>query len=379
MKPIYFDNAATTQIDKKVIKRIYNSMAENYGNPSSIHQFGRKAKAAIETSRINIAKYFNASPSEIIFTSGGTEADNLILYNAVINLKVKRIITSKIEHHAVLNTCKYLKSKYNTKIEFVKLDKFGSVDFDYLEGLLQDNKIKTLVSLMFVNNEIGTILDIDKVSELCKKNNSLFHSDTVQAITRYNIDLHKTPIDFIAASAHKFHGPKGIGFAFFRKNTGILPLLRGGSQEKGARAGTENVHAILGMEEAMSIAKEDFEKNKEHIINLKSYFIYKLNMLSKNIKFNGLSDDLNKSSYTILNVRFHFQNKLLIFNLDLAGIAASGGSACQSGSSKQSHVITEILNDEEAKKTSIRFSFSKYNTNEEIDFVLKYLSTFIRE
>ncbi|MGJ8744686.1 cysteine desulfurase family protein [Polaribacter sp.] len=373
MNAIYLDNAATTKIDEEVLKIMYTSMQDNFGNPSSTHQFGRKAKSAVETARIKIAKQFNVSASEIIFTAGGTEADNLILHNAVLNLGVTRIITSKIEHHAVLHTCKYLKKTYNITLDFVALDEFGSVDVDHLATLLSSTKEKTLVSLMFINNEIGTILPVDEIANLCKKHQALFHSDTVQAIGHYAIDLQKTPIDFMVASAHKFHGPKGVGFAYFKKGFGISPMLHGGNQEKGARSSTENVHAILGMEKALEIAMVNLEEDKSYIENLKIYFIAALKKISKDIVFNGLSADLEKSSYTILNVRFPLKNDMMLFSLDLAGIAVSGGSACQSGSNKGSHVLSEILFDEEADKTSIRFSFSKYTTIEEMNATIEEL------
>ena len=373
MKTIYLDNAATTQIDEEVIHVMHTSMKDNYGNPSSIHQLGRKAKSAVETARKNIAKSFNVTASEIIFTAGGTEADNLILHNAVFNLGVKRIITTKIEHHAVLHTCYHLEKAHNIIIDYVNVDEFGTVDTVHLEKLLSTSKEKTLVSLMLINNEIGNILDIDTVAVICKNNNALFHSDTVQIIGHYPVDLQKIPVDFIVASAHKFHGPKGVGFAFFRKGFGILPMLHGGDQEMGARSSTENVHAILGMEKALEIAISNLEQDKNYIENLKQYFISELKTVSDAIQFNGLSSDLEKSSYTILNVRFPFTNDMLLFSLDMAGIAVSGGSACQSGSNKGSHVLREVLNDADADKTSIRFSFSKYTTKEEIDFVVKYL------
>ena len=373
MKTVYLDNAATTQIDDQVIDVMHTSMKNNYGNPSSIHQFGRKAKSAVETARKNIAKHFNVTASEIIFTAGGTEADNLILHNAVFNLGVKRIITTKIEHHAVLHTCYHLEKTHNILVEYVNLNEFGTIDTVHLEQLLSATEDKTLVSLMFINNEIGNILDIDVVSTICKNNKALFHSDTVQAIGHYNIDLQKTPLDFMVASAHKFHGPKGVGFAFFRKGFGILPMLHGGEQEMGARSSTENVHAILGMEKALELAVSNLEKDQKEIGELKEYFISELKGLSKDIGFNGLSSDIEKSSYTILNVRFPFTNDMLLFSLDMAGIAISGGSACQSGSNKGSHVLREILNDTDADKTSVRFSFSKYTTKQEIDFVVNYL------
>ncbi|WP_299062307.1 cysteine desulfurase family protein [uncultured Polaribacter sp.] len=378
MKTIYLDNAATTQIDDEVIEIMHTSMQENYGNPSSIHQFGRKAKSAVETARKNIAKHFNVTATEIIFTAGGTEADNLILHNAVLNLEVKRIITTKIEHHAVLHTCNHLKKTHHIIVDYVDVDKFGSIDIHHLETLLKTSKEKTLVSLMMINNEIGNLLDVDAISKICKNYNALFHSDTVQAIGHYPVDLQNTPIDFIVASAHKFHGPKGVGFAFFKKGFGILPMFHGGNQEKGARSSTENVHAILGMEKALEIAISNLEEDKNHIEDLKKYFISELKKISEEIQCNGLSSNLEKSSYTILNVRLPFTNDMLLFSLDLAGIAVSGGSACQSGSNKGSHVLSEFLNDKDADKTSIRFSFSKYTTKHEIDFVISCLNDNIK-
>jgi cysteine desulfurase len=367
MKAIYLDNAATTKIDIEVLDLMHISMQENFGNPSSTHQFGRKAKAAVETARKNIAKHFNVSAPEIIFTAGGTEADNLILNNAVLNLGVQRIITSKIEHHAVLHSCEFLQRTHNITLDFVHLDEFGSPDLQHLEELLSNSDNKTLVSLMYINNEIGTILPADEVCDLCKKYNAFFHSDTVQAIGHYHLDLQKTPIDFMVASAHKFHGPKGVGFAFFKKGFGVLPMFYGGDQERGARSSTENVHSILGMEKALEIASTNLENDKVYVENIKQYFIDELLKVSEQMQFNGHSSDVGKSSYTILNARFPVNNSMLLFSLDMSGIAVSGGSACQSGSNKGSHVLAEILKDEEADKTSVRFSFSKFTTKEEID------------
>jgi cysteine desulfurase len=371
MKQVYLDNAATTPIDKEVVEVMYESMMNNNGNPSSIHQFGRKAKSSVETARKNIAKHFNVSASEIIFTAGGTEADNLILHNAVVNLGVEVIITSKIEHYAVLHTCDYLQKTYQTAILYVDVNNKGEVDLEHLDMLLENNQSKKcLVSLMYVNNEIGNILPIDTISLICKKYNALFHSDTVQAIGHYPIDLQETPIDFIAASAHKFHGPKGVGFAYFKKGFGIQPMLHGGDQEKGARSSTENVHSILGMEKALEIAITNIKRDTEYLTELKSYFISTLEKEFPTVLFNGLSKNLDKSSYTILSVRFDGTNEMLLFTLDLNGIAVSGGSACQSGSSKGSHVLEEVLNSDEADKTSIRFSFSKETTKEEINYTI---------
>ena len=373
MQKIYLDNAATTPIDKEVIDLITNSMHDVFGNPSSTHQYGRKAKSLVEKARKNIAKYLNCSANEIIFTAGGSEADNLILFNATSNLGVKRIISSKIEHHAVIHTIEAIQKKYHIKVDFVDLDENGIVDYQNLEDLLKSSDQKTLVSLMLVNNEIGNILDLQIVSDLCLKYNALFHSDTVQGIAHTTIDLQRTPIDFFAASAHKFHGPKGVGFAFFKKGTGVQPLLIGGEQERGARAGTENIHSIIGMEKAMEIAYQNYDKDESYISGLKQIFIDKLQRNFNGIQFNGTSSQLDKSAFHILNVRFPKEIPMLLFNLDLKGIAVSGGSACQSGSNKGSHVLNSILNENDAQKTSVRFSFSKYNTKEEIDIVIEVL------
>ncbi|MCD6544267.1 MAG: cysteine desulfurase [Flavobacteriaceae bacterium] len=378
MQKIYFDSAATTAIDKDVISIITKTMASTYGNPSSSHQFGRSARALVEQSRKNIAQILNCSATEIVFTAGGSEADNLILFNAVKNLGVRRIISSKIAHHAILHTIKVLENDFDIKVDFVDLNKDAEVDINHLSSLLEDKSYKTLVSLMLVNNELGNILDVDQIVNICKKNDALFHSDTVQGIAHVPIDLQKTPIDFIAASAHKFHGPKGVGFAVFKKGFGISPLLHGGEQERGARAGTENIHSIIGMEKALSIATKHFDEHKKYINSLKQYFITKLKENFKDISFNGKSDDLEKSAFHILNVRFNKDYPMLLFNLDLKGIAASGGSACQSGSNKGSHVLHAILSEEESLKTSVRFSFSKYNTKDEIDYVIDVLKELLR-
>ena len=373
MKSVYLDNAATTPMLPEVVEVMQQSMLSNFGNPSSTHQFGRKAKAAVETARKNIAKHFNVTASEIIFTAGGTEADNLVLYNAVLNLGVTRIVTSKIEHHAVLRTVSYLEKQYAIKVDFVDVDENGSIVLSDLELLLSKSSEKTLVSLMYVNNEIGNLLPIDEVCNICKKNDAYFHSDTVQAVGHYQIDLQKTPIDFIAASAHKFHGPKGVGFAYIKKGISVQPMLYGGQQEKGARSSTENVHAILGMEKALEIAYKNLEADTIYIKDVKRYFIQQLAFHFKEVKFNGLSSDLEKSSYTILNVRFPVVDKMLLFNLDLQGIAVSGGSACQSGANKGSHVLQAFLSNNDAKKTSMRFSFSKLTTIKEVDFCIEKL------
>jgi len=375
---VYLDNAATTAIYPEVIEEICQNMHSVFGNPSSTHQFGRKAKSLVENARKSIAKHLNVSANEIIFTAGGSEADNLILRNAVANLGIERIISSKIEHHAVLHTIFNLKKEYPIEVSYVKLSDKGEVDYKNLEDLLTNSSKKTLVSLMMVNNEIGNLLEVAKVSNLCKNYNAFFHSDTVQGVGHYKIDLKQIPIDFCAASAHKFHGPKGVGFAFVKKGIGIKPLLIGGEQEHGTRAGTENVHSIVGMSKALDIALDHLEEDSLYIKNLKQYFIEQLELHFDNIAFNGLSNNLNRSTYITLNVRFAKEIPMLLFNLDLKGIAVSGGSACQSGSNMGSHVLNEILNKDEARNTSVRFSFSKENTKEEIDYVIAVLRDLIQ-
>jgi cysteine desulfurase len=380
MKSIYFDNAATTQIRDEVIDIMTDVMKNNFGNASSSHSFGRSSKSLVENARNHIASYLNVSASEIVFTSGGTEADNLVLRSAVRDLGVTHIITSRIEHHGVLHTLEQLQNEYDISFSYVNLDADGQIIMEHLEELLQTNK-KTLVSLMHVNNEIGNLLDIKQVAELCKANNALFHSDAVQSVGHYKIDLQEIPIDFLAASAHKFHGPKGVGFVFIRKNSGLKPLIFGGDQERGYRAGTESVHNIVGLEKSLSMAYDNLKTESEYVKGIKSYFIEQLKANIPNVSFNGSSGDMIKSTYTSFNVCLPVaadKSAMLLFQLDLKGIACSKGSACQSGSSQGSHVLAEILSDEEMQKPSIRFSFSIYNTKEEVDYVVDILKEFVK-
>ncbi|HEY5688577.1 MAG TPA: cysteine desulfurase family protein [Yeosuana sp.] len=380
MNQVYLDNAATTPIREEVIDLMTQVMKHHYGNASSSHSFGRSSKALIEKSRKTIAGYLNASAGEILFTSGGTEADNLVLRSAVRDLKVTHIITSKIEHHAILHTAQQLQKEYNISISFVNLDKRGQIDYAHLEKLLDTEK-KTLVSLMHVNNEIGNVLDIKRVANLCKSYRVLFHSDTVQSVGHFTLDLQEIPIDFLAASAHKFHGPKGVGFVFIRKNAGIKPLIFGGEQERGYRAGTECVHNIVGIEEALRLAYNNLETERLYVQGLKQHFINRLQQEIPNINFNGCSGDLAKSTYTLVNVVLPVsaeKSAMLLFHLDLKGIACSKGSACQSGSTQSSHVLAEILSADDLKKPSIRFSFSIYNTMEEVDYVIGVLCSLIQ-
>ena len=382
MNSVYLDNAATTQIRDEVIDKMFQVSKNHYGNPSSTHSFGRSSRTLIESSRKKIAGHLNVSPSEIIFMSGGTEADNCILRSAVRDLGVKHLISSKIEHHAVTHTLDQLKVDYPIEISYVKLDNFGNIDYADLELILKSSQSKTLVSLMHINNEIGNILDMSLVSDLCKKYNSLFHSDTVQSVGHYKLDLSLLDIDFIVASAHKFHGPKGIGFAYIKNTNPIKPLIFGGSQEKGCRAGTESVHNIVGMSEALDISINKMENEVDHIKKIKSYFIDQLKNVIKGVEFNGLSSNLNDSTYTLVNVRFPISKEksaLFLFQLDMKGIACSKGSACQSGADAGSHVLNNVLTVDQNKFVSLRFSFSIYNTIEEIDYVITELNKLIKE
>ena len=373
MKKVYLDNASTTAIRAEVIQEMTKVMTEDYGNPSSTHSLGRAAKSILELSRKSIAKNLNATAQEIIFTSCGTEANNWILRSAVKDLQVKRIITSKIEHHAVLYTALVLEKEFDIQIDYVDVKPNGEIDITHLVELLSQEK-KTLVSLMHVNNETGNVLDLERIGRICKEHNALFHSDTVQSIGKTTIDLEKLSVDFIVASAHKFHGPKGAGFAFIRKNSGLQPLFFGGEQEKGLRAGTEALHQIAGMAKALEVSYANLEAEQNHIAELKSYLIAQLKIEFPEFKINGNSDGF----YTVLNVLLPFseaKTAMILFHLDMKGIAVSRGSACQSGSIKPSHVLAEMLSVEDLKKPSLRISFSHFNTKEDIDLLIDALKT----
>ena len=373
MKKVYLDNASTTAIRAEVIQEMTKVMTEDYGNPSSTHSLGRAAKSILELSRKSIAKNLNATAQEIIFTSCGTEANNWILRSAVKDLQVKRIITSKIEHHAVLYTALVLEKEYDIQIDYVNVKPNGEIDITHLVELLSQEK-KTLVSLMHVNNETGNVLDLERIGRICKEHNTLFHSDTVQSIGKATIDLQTIPVDFIVASAHKFHGPKGVGFAFIRKNSGLQPLFFGGEQEKGLRAGTEALHQIAGMAKALEVSYANLEAEQNHIAELKSYLIAQLKIEFPEFKINGNPDGF----YTVLNVLLPFseaKTAMILFHLDMKGIAVSRGSACQSGSIKPSHVLAEMLSVEDLKKPSLRISFSHFNTKEDIDLLIDALKT----
>ena len=370
---VYLDNAATTPIAPEVVEAMIPILTEGFGNPSSTHSFGRNTKALIETSRRSVAKHLNCQPSEIIFTSGGTEADNMAICSAVNLGGVTRIITTKIEHHAVGHTVESLLKSKGVKVDYVKIDNKGNVDLKNLEDLLTSGE-KTLVSLMHANNEIATLLPIKKVSEICRKYDALFHSDTVQTMAHYAFDLSELDIDFITCAAHKFHGPKGIGFLYVNKKTKVESLIHGGAQERGLRGGTENVYGIVGLAKAMDLAYEDVEGHQKHVQALKTYMIDELKSLFPDVAFHGEIDP-EKSLYTVLNVCFPRTDKagMLLFTLDLKGIAVSGGSACSSGAAVGSHVLTGI--DADMTRPNVRFSFSRYTTKEEIDFALEQIKS----
>ena len=374
---VYFDNAATTPLYPEVVEKITEVLSNTYGNPSSTHALGRGAKSLIEYSRKQIAKELNALPSEIIFTSGGTEADNFILHSCVRDLGVQVVISSLIEHHAVLHTLEVLAKEYPIQIVYVNLTERGDIDLQHLKNLLEQyTEKKVLVSLMHLNNEIGNILPLKEVATLCKEKGAYFHSDTVQSVGHYSINLQEIPVDFITASAHKFHGPKGVGFAFIRKGIALHSIITGGEQEKGLRAGTETVHNIAGMEVAFNLCYKNLDKNTEKLKNLKQYFIHQLKHHFPEIVFNGTSESLEESSYAIVNVGFpalQHQDNTLLFQLDLKGIACSKGSACQSGSVQVSHVLSAFMPKEALQYPSLRFSFSAFNTIEEVDFLIESL------
>lgn len=366
---VYLDNAATTPIAPEVVEAMIPVLRDGFGNPSSTHAFGRKAKALIETSRRSVAKHLNCQPSEIIFTSGGTEADNMALQSAVDVLGVTHIITSKIEHHAVGHTAESIDKSKAVKVSYVNIDEKGHVDLAHLEELLHGDE-KKLVSLMHANNEIATLLPLKRVSELCRKHGAYFHSDTVQTMGHYTFDLQELDIDFLTCAAHKFHGPKGIGFLYVNKRTKSGSLIHGGSQERGLRGGTENVYGIVGLTKAMELAYEDVEGHQKHVQELKTYLIDELEAYFDDIAFHGETDPA-RSLYTVLNVCFPKTDKssMLLFTLDIKGVAVSGGSACSSGSNTGSHVLVGIGAD--MTRPNARFSFSRYTTKEEIDYALE--------
>ncbi|MFT4855141.1 MAG: cysteine desulfurase [Algoriphagus sp.] len=370
---VYLDNAATTAMDDRVIEAMLPFMRNHYGNPSSVHSHGREVRTAIERSRKKVAELLNASPSEIFFTSGGTEADNTAIICGIESHGITHAITSPIEHHAVLHTLEVCEKKGHIKLSMLDVNEKGEIDFAQLEELLKSNP-KTLISLMHANNEIGNINDLERIGALAKEYGAFFHSDTVQTMGHYVHDLKNLPVDAIVAGAHKFHGPKGAGFLYVRKDKKIHPFIHGGSQERNMRGGTENVIGIIGISKALEIAYEEMGSHQKHIEGIKNYFISQLTNEIPDLSFNGLSADLSKSLYTVLNVSMppsESNSGMLLFNLDLAGISASGGSACSSGASVGSHVLRALNHTPE--RDAVRFSFSRFTSIEEVDYTISQL------
>lgn len=369
---VYLDNAATTQLDPEVLEAMLPLMTEQFGNPSSIHSYGRAVRSSIERARKSIAGILNAAPAEIFFTSGGTEADNTAIRSSIETYDLKHAITSRIEHHAVLHTLEHLRKLGQIELSFVKLNERGEVDLEHLESLLA-SKPRSLVSLMHGNNEIGNLLDLEAVGDLCEKYGAIFHSDTVQTMGHYRHDLQKMKTNFIVGAAHKFNGPKGVGFLYVRPGIKINPFVHGGAQERNMRGGTENIYGIVGLAKALEIAYRDMDAHQQHIEGLKGRMVGKLREGIEGVTFNGNSAEIGKSLYTVLSVSLPPSDisDMLLFNLDIAGIAVSGGSACSSGTDIGSHVLNELRIDE--NRANVRFSFGKYNTEAEIDYAAETL------
>ena len=372
------DNAATTRLDPEVMEAMIPVMAEHYGNPSSIHANGRAARSLIERARKSIAGILNAAPAEIFFTSGGTEADNTAIRSSIETLGLRHAITSRIEHHAVLHTLEHLSKQGLIELSYVNIDQEGVVDLVHLEELLLKNP-RSLVSLMHGNNEIGNLLDLELVGNLCEKYDAIFHTDTVQTMAHYRHDLQQLKANYIVGAAHKFHGPKGVGFLYVRPGVKIHPFIHGGAQERNMRGGTENVYGIVGLAKALEIAYRDMDGHRAHIEGLKSRMISGLSEQIEGVRFNGQSGQLDKSLYTVLSVSLPPSDisDMLLFNLDIAGISVSGGSACSSGTDIGSHVLNELQID--PQRANVRFSFGKYNTAEEVDYAIKVLAELYRK
>ncbi len=368
MERIYFDNAATTALDPAVLEAMMPYFTEKFGNPSSIYSYGRETKLAIETARKSVAKLLNAHPGEIFFTSGGTESSNTAIGAAIRDLGCRHLISSPIEHHATLHSVEFWAKQDGIKLSFVKLDEKGHVDMDSLRSLLEGSTERCLVTLMHANNEIGNLLDIQKVGELCKEFDAIFHCDTVQTVGHYPISLRDTPVHFITGAGHKFHGPKGVGILYVNENVNIKPMINGGGQERNMRAGTENLYGIIGFAKALEIAMERYEQDSAYIADLKNYMKEQLQANIEGVDFNG--DCNGRCLYTVLNVAFPKTEKseMILFNLDIAGICVSGGSACSSGANAGSHVINSINNN--PNMVPVRFSFSRHNTRAEVDTVV---------
>ena len=374
MQRIYLDNAATTAIRPEVVDEMANVMKNVFGNPSSTHVFGREAKALIEMSRKNIAQRLNVSPAEIYFTSCGTESNNTIIRSCVNDLDVTRIITTDMEHKCVQESVKTEEYKGNVEVIRLNILKDGNIDYTQLEELLKDQSKKTLVSLMHANNEIGNLTDVKHISKICQENNALFHTDTVQTVGHYELDFQDLGMDFASCSAHKIHGPKGAGFLYAKKASHIKPLIAGGGQERGMRSGTENVYGIVGLSKSLDLALDELDTHVNHIKEIKQYTIDQLKEAIPGVAFNGLSEDLDKSLYALLSIKLPFHDTLIGFELELAGIAVSQGSACSSGAAKVSLVMQTLYTEEEIDQmTPLRVSFSHETTKEDIDVLISTL------
>jgi cysteine desulfurase len=375
MERIYFDNAATTALDPAVLEAMMPYLTAQFGNPSSIYSYGRESRLAIENARKSVAKILNAHPAEIFFTSGGTESSNTVIMAAVRDLGCRHIISSSIEHHATLHSVEYLHQTGEAALSYVNVLPGGHIDVQHLEALLADAGERCFVSLMHANNETGNMMDIFEVGNICKKYNAIFHSDTVQTVGHFPFDLRHTPVHFITGAGHKFHGPKGVGMLYINENVKIKPFVHGGSQERNMRAGTENLYGIVGFAKALELATEHYEQDSAHIRAVRDYMMEQLKLKLKDVGFNG--DPSGRSLYTVLNVSFPKTEKseMILFNLDINNICASGGSACTSGADQGSHVIRAINND--PNRVAVRFSFSKYNTKEEVDIVVEKLQEMI--
>ena len=375
MQRIYFDNAATTPLAPEVLEAMMPYLTEKFGNPSSIYSYGRETRLAIEQARKSVAKNLGAKPAEIFFTSGGTESSNTVLNAAITDLGCKHIISSPIEHHATLHTVTHLAKLHNLKLSFVQILPNGHIDMDHLASLLAATTEKTIVTIMHANNEIGTMIDIAAVGQLCKQYGAYFHSDTVQTVGHFPFELSQLPVDFITGAGHKFHGPKGVGILYINENVKISPLVHGGSQERNMRAGTENLYGIVGFAKALELATEKHEEERAYIQSLKQYLHDQLIAKIPSVSFNG--DPFGRSLYNLLSVNFPKNEKteMILFNLDMHHVCASGGSACSSGAQQGSHVINALNKGSEI--VTVRFSFSKQNTKAEIDQVVTALLTML--
>jgi cysteine desulfurase len=375
MQRIYLDNAATTALDPLVLEAMMPYLTQHFGNPSSIYSYGRETKMAIETARKTVAKILGAQPGEIFFTSGGTESTNTAITAAVRDLGCTQIITSPIEHHATLHSAECICGWNQIQLSYVELDEKGHIKLDSLEALLANHNGRSLVTLMHANNEIGNLLKVKAVGDLCAKYNAIFHCDMVPTVGHFKINLAELPVHFISSAGHKLHGPKGIGVLYVNGDVQIKPFIQGGAQERNMRAGTENLYGIVGYAKALELAIQHYDEDSTYVAEIRNYMIQELQSQIEDVQFNG---DWNGSClYTILSVSLPKTEKseMLLFSLDMNGICVSGGSACSSGANHGSHVIAKVNND--PNRVNIRFSFSKHNTKDEINIVISKIKELI--